>query len=291
MVHWYAGYFTTRNILGMFLRVGLILAALYLFFRWFERSNIWMPRRYFAATPDVVGLTYEDVSLQTADGPRLHGWYLPHEEAAASLLFCHGNAGNVSHRTESLRQLHSLGLNILIFDYRGYGRSDGRPSEEGTYLDALAAYEWLQGRGPELPIILFGRSLGAAVAIDLAARGKGAALIAESGFTSVPELGQELFPILPVKWLVRTRYDSLAKMPQVKIPVLVIHSREDEIVPFHHGEALFEAAPGLKQFLEIHGGHNDGYILSEPEYLRGIQAFLDFYIKKRDSSPQGIKIK
>lgn len=264
----------------MFWRVGLILAALYLFFRWFERSNIWMPRRDFAATPDVVRLAYEDVSLQTADGLRLHGWYLPHEEGSASLLFCHGNAGNISHRTESLRQLHSLGLNVFIFDYRGYGRSEGRPSEKGTYQDALAAYDWLQGRCPDLPIILFGRSLGAAVAIELAAQGKGAALIAESGFTSVPALGQELFPVLPVKWLVRTRYDSLAKIPQVKIPVLVIHSREDEIVPFHHGDALFEAAPGPKQFLEIHGGHNDGYVLSETEYLRGIQAFLDAYVKQ-----------
>ncbi|MFB3786812.1 MAG: alpha/beta hydrolase [bacterium] len=274
----------------MLLRVGLILVVLYLFFRWFERSNIWMPRRDFIATPDAAGLAYEDVSLQTADGLRLHGWYLPHAEASAALLFCHGNAGNVSHRIESLRQWHSLGLNVFLFDYRGYGRSAGRPTEEGTYQDALAAYNWLQGRGPDLPIVLFGRSLGAAVAIDLAARGKGAALIAESGFTSVPAIGQELFPILPVKWLVRTRYDSLAKIPQVKIPVLVIHSREDEIVPFHHGEALFEAAPGPKQFLEIRGGHNDGYVLSETEYLRGIQAFLDYSMKKRNISPQGIKI-
>lgn len=267
----------------MLLRVGLILVALYFFFRWFERSNIWMPWRDFIATPDVVGLAYEDVALQTADGLRLHGWYLPHAEAVAALLFCHGNAGNVSHRTESLRQLHSLGLNVFLFDYRGYGRSEGRPTEEGTYQDALAAYDWLQGRCPELPILLFGRSLGAAVAIDLAARCKGTALIAESGFTSVPAIGQELFPILPVKWLVRTQYDSLEKMQHVKIPVLVIHSREDEIVPFHHGENLYAAAPGPKQFLEIRGGHNDGYVLSEPEYLRGIQSFMDIYLKKGPS--------
>jgi len=285
MVHGYAGYFTTRNIPGMFLRVGLILVALYFFFRWFERSNIWMPRRDFFATPEAAGLVYEDVEFKTADDVRLHGWYLPHAKAKAALLFCHGNAGNVSHRTESLRQWHALSLNVFIFDYRGYGRSEGRPSEEGTYLDAQAAYDWLQGRCPELPIILFGRSLGAAVAIDLAARGKGAALIAESGFTSVPAIGQELFPILPVKWLVRTQYNSVAKIQQVRIPVLVIHSREDEIVPFHHGETLFEAAPGPKQFLEIRGGHNDGYVVSETEYLRGIQAFLDAYVKKGGVSP------
>jgi len=248
---------------------------LYIFFRWFERINVWMPTREWIATPEIVDLNYEDVFFDSADGIRLHGWHIPCEAARAALLFCHGNGGNIGHRTESLRQLHSLGVHIFIFDYRGYGQSEGRLSEAGTYADALAAYEWLLAKHPEAPIILFGRSLGANIAADLALKAKAAALIFESGFTSVEEVGQETFPFLPIHLLHTIDYDALSKIPRIQSPILFIHSPDDEIIPFHHHQKLFDAATATKERLIIHGGHNDGFILSEAEYLRGISSFWE----------------
>ncbi len=261
----------------------ITVVLLWLFMRWFERANVWMPSRNFVATPEDIGLDYEDVFFDTTDGVCLHGWYIPHETPAASLLFCHGNAGNVSYRLESIRQFHSLGLNVFIFDYRGYGKSRGRPSERGTYIDAQAAFAWLSRRGPERPIVLFGRSLGAAVAVDLAVSVEASALICESGFTSVPDMGRELFPFLPVRWFCTIQYDSLAKIPNVHMPVLVIHAREDTLIPYRHGERLYRAAPEPKTMLTIHGDHNDGFITSEAMYLRGINSFLEEQVLKNES--------
>jgi fermentation-respiration switch protein FrsA (DUF1100 family) len=235
-----------------------------------------MPGRTLEATPAAVGLAFEDVSLTTADGEQLHGWYVPHDAAHATLLFCHGNAGNISHRLDSILLFHELGLNVLIFDYRGYGRSSGTTSEQGTYRDADAAWQYLVGaRGiPPQRVVLFGRSLGAAVASDLAVRTQPGAVILESAFTSVPDMAARLYPWLPVRWLASYRYDNAAKIRNISVPVLVMHSRDDEIIPFAHGERLYALAKEPKRLFELRGGHNDGFHVSRDEYRPVVGDFI-----------------
>jgi hypothetical protein len=193
-----------------------------------------------------------------------------------TLLFFHGNAGNISHRLDSIRIFADLGLDVFIFDYRGYGLSEGSPSEPGTYRDATAAWRWLTGERGLAPgqILLFGRSLGAAVALELATRVEPAGVILESAFTSVPDLGAAIYPWLPVRLLSRYRYDNLGRIASVRAPLLVVHSRGDEIVPFRQGQALFAAASEPKRFLELQGGHNDGFLASGVGYRRGLAEFL-----------------
>lgn len=241
-----------------------------------------LPTRDLAATPGQAGLEWEPVRLATADGPGLGAWYLPAAGADTALLFLHGNAGNRGHRLDSLRLFHELGLAVLILDYRGYGDSEGKPSEAGTRHDARAGWEHLvRSRGFEPGrIVLFGRSLGGAVAARLAAdlaaeAAPPRALILESTFTSVPDLGAELYPWLPVRLISRLRYDTLGLMARIDAPVLVVHSREDEIIPFAHGERLFAAARGPKRLLPLRGGHNTGHHLSRAAYRAGLAAFLD----------------
>ncbi|MEK7797018.1 MAG: alpha/beta hydrolase, partial [Pseudomonadota bacterium] len=193
-----------------------------------------------------------------------------------TLLFCHGNAGNISHRLESIRQFHQLGLNVFIFDYRGYGESEGVPTEAGTYRDAEAARRYLvetRGLAPE-HIVYFGRSLGAAIAAWLATQHPPRALIVESAFTSVPDFGAEIYPWLPVRLLARLRYPTQEYLRSVQAPVLVIHSRDDEIVSFRHAEKLYESANSPKELLEIRGGHNDGFLVSGAQYTRRLDDFL-----------------
>ena len=192
------------------------------------------------------------------------------------LIFFHGNAGNISHRLESLTRFHDLGLSVLLFDYRGYGASEGTPSEEGTYQDAVAAWDYLTERRavPSGQIILFGRSLGGAIAAWLAARRPARALILESTFISVPELAARLYPLFPARWLTRLRYDVREQLKHVPCPVLIVHSRDDELVPYGHGRALLDAVRGPKQFLELRGGHNDGFVVTGRAYREGIDAFL-----------------
>ncbi|MCC5857232.1 MAG: alpha/beta hydrolase [Ectothiorhodospiraceae bacterium] len=256
----------------------LLVAALYLF----QSRLIHLPAvpgREILSTPERIGLDYRDVWLTTGDDVRLHGWYVPYAPSAPTLLFFHGNAGNISHRLDSLRIFHELGLNVLIIDYRGYGRSAGRPGERGLYRDAHAAVDWLRDEydveAEEL--ILFGRSLGAAVASRMAAERGAAVLILESAFTSVPDLAAELYPIFPVRMLARHDYDTRAHLDAVRAPVLVVHSPDDEIVPFRHGQRLYEAAPEPRALLKLEGGHNDGFLVSGRRYTDGLREFLDQY--------------
>ncbi len=234
--------------------------------------------RELAATPAELGLPWEDVELTTADGVRLHGWYLPAPgEVRHTVLFFHGNAGNISHRLDTLETFHRLGLATLIIDYRGYGHSEGSPSESGLYRDAEAAWRHLtQARGidPER-IVAFGRSLGAPVAAHLAAERTVGGLALESAFTSVPDLAAELYPIFPVRALARIEYPTRQFLARVDAPVLVIHSPDDETIPFHHGEALYEAAPAPKRFLRIEGDHNTGFRRSGAVYSDGLRDWLD----------------
>ncbi len=236
-----------------------------------------IPGRTLEATPAVIGMDYEELTLSTTDGEHLHAWFIPHPQARATLLFAHGNAGNISHRLDSIQVFHDIGLNVLIFDYRGYGQSTGKPSEKGTYRDAEAAWAYLtltRGIDPG-KIILFGRSLGAAVITDLATRVEPAGVILESAFLSVPDMASTIYPWLPVRWLASYRYDNGDKVTRITQPLLIIHSRGDEIIPFEQGERLFQQASEPKQFLELRGRHNDGFYVSRDEYLAVMGAFLE----------------
>ncbi len=240
-----------------------------------------LPGRELDATPADVGLAYEDVRLIASDGIGLHGWFVPADGAArGTLLFFHGNAGNISHRLESIRQFHGLfngqGLDVLIVDYRGYGRSEGRPSEQGTYRDAEAAWQYLTEERGVAParIVVFGRSVGGAVGAWLAANREPGALIVESSFSSLPALAAELYWFLPVRWLSRFRYATAEYVAAADCPVLVIHSRDDDIVPFHHGREIYESAGEPRRFLELSGPHNGAHVLSEERYLEGLDRFL-----------------
>jgi len=239
---------------------------------------VFFPDRSFEATPTDWGLDAEEVFFKAADGTRIHGWFFPLPGDPPVILFSHGNAGNISHRLENVKLLLSRGLSVFIYDYRGYGRSHGRPSEKGIYQDGLAAYDWLTARKKIAPgrIVSFGRSLGAAVAIEIAARRTVRALIVESAFTSTREMAREMFlfgllsPILPA------HYNNLEKIRDIHIPKLVVHGKADEIVPFTMGQALYRAAPEPKSFYRIpNAGHNDTYLVGGRDYW---DAFLRFVL-------------
>lgn len=243
-----------------------------------QDGMVYLPSSRLEATPEAIGLEYEDVWLDAADGVAIHAWFVPAKaEGQRVVLFCHGNAGNISHRLDSLRIFHELGISVLIFDYRGYGQSHGRPSEKGAYLDAQAAWEHLVAVRNFKPgeIIVFGRSLGGAVASHLAAQNQASALILESTFTSLPDIGAKLYPYLPVRLLAKHRYDNLEHLRSVSCPVLVVHSPGDEIIPFAHGKTLFAAAPEPKAFLEISGGHNHGFLITGDAYVDGLRQFIE----------------
>jgi hypothetical protein len=258
--------------------IGLYVAlGLFLFF--FQARLIYFPRRELAGTPADAGLAYEEVYLTTTDGVAIHGWFVPAKDQKGVLLYFHGNGGNISHRIEALRQFNRLGLTTLIIDYRGYGKSGGETSEEGTYLDAEAAWAELVSRRNIKPeqIILLGRSLGGAIAAHLATRISPRSIILESTFTSIPDRGSEIYPYFPVRLLSRFHYDTLRRIPSIGRPLLVVHSTDDEIVPFNHGQRLFDAALEPKELLVISGGHNDAFVVSAERYERGLSEFLSRY--------------
>lgn len=259
------------------LAIGYVAIIILVFMS--QKGMIYYPMRDIVATPKERGLSFEDVILRTEDGLNISAWYVPAYDERAVILFCHGNAGNISHRLESIGIFHDLDLSIMIFDYRGYGKSQGTPSEKGTYRDAEAAWHYLVNEKNIHPekIILFGRSLGAAIAAELAVRHGGGALIIESGFTSAPDIGRRMFPLLPVGIISRYRYDTAEKAGKTSIPKLIVHSSEDEIIPFEHGMLLFERAAGPKEFLRIKGGHNDGFLVSGKTYINGLDSFISKY--------------
>jgi len=263
-------------ILSVVIVVVLVYVGLMVFLYLMQGRLLYYPTREIEATPAQMGLAYEDVTLEAADGVKLAAWFVPADKPGGVVLFCHGNGGNICHRLPMLRMLHGMGLSTLIFDYRGYGQSQGSPDEKGTYLDAEAAWEWLvRERGvPPSRIVVQGRSLGGSVAAHLAASRTPAALIVESSFTSVPDIAAELYPLFPARLLSRFKYDTLQGVRQARCPLLVVHSRDDEMIPFRHAERLFEAAREPKEFLEISGGHNEGFMISEVAYKKALGDFV-----------------
>jgi fermentation-respiration switch protein FrsA (DUF1100 family) len=267
---------------------SLLLAAVLLVafnaWIWFQQASmIFVPMRGMDATPADWGLEYQEVILHTSDGVGLYGWYLPSPGAKDVLLFFHGNAGNISQRGESLSIFHRLGLNVLIIDYRGYGRSGGAPSEEGLNRDAEAAWRYLrQDRGfAASNIVLFGRSLGGAVAARLATEVKPAALILESTFSSARDVATAYYPILSKLILLRFTFDTVTRISTVDCPLLLIHSPDDQVIPFYMGERVYKAAHEPKSLLRLHGDHNRGFLISQPEYQRGLRQFLDRYVTRQ----------
>jgi uncharacterized protein len=245
-----------------------------------EHRMIFQPAASLEKSPADAGLEFEEIFFSTRDNVRLHGWFVPHRDAKSTLVWFHGNAGNISHRVDNLKLLHELvKVNVFIFDYRGYGRSEGRPSEEGTYLDGEAAFEAIAqkiGDESRQKMILFGRSLGAAIAAEMATRLPSQALILESPFISIAEMARVIFPFIPIGPFLRTQYDVRQKIKKIKVPLLVLHGDRDEIVPFEHGKIVFDAAPEPKTFFTIAGAaHNDTYMVGGEIYFRQLKRFID----------------
>lgn len=269
----------------MFTRI-LILILLVAFFifgylKYFEKKGIYYPTKEIEFTPLDFGLKYEDIFFNTEDGLRLNGWFVASENPRGTLLFCHGNAGNISHRIEIIKIFNRLNLNVFIFDYRGYGKSQGSPSEKGLYQDAQAAYKYLLTRKDidKDAIVVYGKSIGANVAVNLSSEVKAACLISESGFTSAYDMARRLFPYLPVKWMITVKYNALEKIKNISMPKLIIHSKNDEIIPFEMGKRLFDAAARPKEFYEMRGGHNEAVFMAGEEYRIRINNFLNRYLK------------
>jgi fermentation-respiration switch protein FrsA (DUF1100 family) len=280
---------TMSSLVSVLLTVAGAYLALLLFVFVGQSGMLYLPdlpSRELATTPRAIGLAYEDVRLRTEDGVQLHGWFIPAAQPRGTLLFFHGNAGNISHRLDSIRIFNELRLSVFIFDYRGYGQSEGSPSEAGTHRDAIAAWRFLteeRGVAPQR-IVLFGRSLGAAVAAWLATQREPGALILESAFTSVPDVAAEYYWWLPVRLLARFDYATRDYVGAARCPVLVVHSPDDEIIAFKHGEAIFAAAREPKELLRLRGSHNEGFLLSGATYTGGLDAFLARHLPGREEA-------
>jgi fermentation-respiration switch protein FrsA (DUF1100 family) len=259
------------NALCLLLLVVLIVMCFYLFYPRIENFFVFFPQSGFDQTPQDMGMTYKEVRFSTEDNVILHGWFFPLDKDTPVVLFFHGNAGNISHRLDNIRLVLAKGLQVFIFDYRGYGKSEGNPSEEGLYKDGAAAYDYLvntEGINAE-KIIFFGRSLGASVAVDVALKRNIRSLIIESGFTSIKGMARTMFLFSLFSPLLPANYNNLEKIKEVKVPKLIMHGDKDELVPFFMGKALYEASIFPKFFYKINGaGHNDTYIVGGEKYFK-----------------------
>jgi len=262
-------------ILKILFYLVLFTALFFITVRYIERNNLYFPTRQIEANPDEVNIPYEDVYFVTEDGKRLNGWFFPGETKGDVILLCHGNGGNISHRLSKIAILKSFGYAIFIFDYRGYGKSEGSPSEKGLYIDTSSAYEYLiknkafNGEN----IVVYGESLGGACALNLAMTKEVRGVITEGTFSSLRGMGRVAYPIIP-SFVISNKFDSLSTIEKVKAPKLIMHSVDDEIIPFSMGEELYEKAPNPKRLVRLHSSHNSAYVDSEEEYRRAIEDFL-----------------
>jgi uncharacterized protein len=266
----------------VFAYIGLAI-TLYL-----GQSNlVYMPSQELVDTPASMGIKFEDIQIKTKDNVNLDAWFVPAKDndkvGKGVILFCHGNGGNISNRISYLPIFKDLGLATFLFDYRGYGKSEGKPSEEGTYNDVEAAWQYLtqEKQIPPQKIIIYGESLGGAIASYLAQKisqqerkNSAGGLILASTFTSISDRASELYPFLPIRFLSRFSYNSIDRLPSIKSPVLIIHSTDDEIIPFHHGDRNFQAANQPKKLVKLRGDHNGGFLDSLETYRNGLNEFI-----------------
>jgi len=250
----------------------LVGATLFLVFS--EKRLIYYPAAEVDVTPKALGLPFEEVEIDVEPGVKLHGWFIKaaKEPSVATVLFSHGNAGNIADRLDRVLRWREVGADFLLYDYRGYGKSTGSPDEEGTYRDGRAAYDYLvKGRQVDpARLVLMGESLGCAVSIQLAIERKAAGLVIEAPFASVAHMANAIYPFLPLGSFIRTRYENVKKVPQLKMPLLVVQGTRDEVIPVSQGKMVFDAAPEPKQYLAIEGAHhNDVYVVGGEGYRRG----------------------
>ncbi|MEK6550301.1 MAG: alpha/beta hydrolase [Pseudomonadota bacterium] len=284
-----------RPLLMVLSGLGLFVAVVLAYVYFQQERLVYFPSRKMAADPQQLGWTVQAVRFETEDQRLLAGWYIPAPCEPSPkrrppvscvprgvVLFSHGNAGNISHRLDTIALFRELGLDVFIFDYRGYGTSDGHPTEEGTYRDIAAAWRHLvTGRGiSPKRIVLYGESIGGAVSTWLATREQPAAVVLVSTFTSIPDLGEQLYPWLPARWLARIRYDTRARLGAVKAPLLILHSRDDEIIPYTHAGRLLAAANEPKRLVTMIGDHNSGLFRSLELVREELRRFLDEFLPR-----------
>ena len=272
---------TGVQFVGLLVFLLLVYAA---FLLSSENKIIFHPSRYPDGfwNPASQGVLAQDIYFTTEDGIKLHGWFIPAENAVATLLWFHGNAGNISHRLDNIQRLARLNLNVFIFDYRGYGRSEGVPSEAGIYKDSQAAYGAvlrLDGVSVDT-LFLFGRSLGGICAVQTAMNWPAKGLLLESVFTNSSDMARKIFPLIPLGWAMKSKLDAVSKVPHLRLPKLFLHGTDDEIVPYDMGRKLFDAAAEPKTFYSIAGaGHNDTYVLGGDEYFNALNQFITETLK------------
>jgi fermentation-respiration switch protein FrsA (DUF1100 family) len=254
----------------------LFCALLFVYIKYLERKGIYYPSGEINLYPSPVGLIFEDVYFTTADKLKINAWYVPCDKAKFTLLFCHGNASNIMDRLDKIQLLHRIGMNIFIFDYRGFGKSEGKPAELGIYLDARAAYDYLLNSLKINPaeIILYGESLGSAVAIDLASKKQVGGLILEGGFSSGKDMAAKIYPFLP-GFIFSNIFDSTSKIRNIRAPILFIHGRQDQIVPLKLAYKLYHAANVPKEFVELPGDHNSFFLDSWQKVISSISTFIN----------------
>ena len=274
---------TIRRVILKVLRVGALLVGVLILgfltgcWNWFMENLVFFPETTIEQTPLDLDLPFEDIWFTSGDSVRLHGWLIPASSPKRLLLFCHGNAGNISHRLDNVRLLHNMGISVFIFDYRGYGRSQGHISEKGFYQDSEAAYvvarKWAGQNGAKL--VVFGRSLGGIAATHLGATKKCDGLILESTFTNMGAMARAHYPLPFAETFLKHRLNALDEIVQVRVPILFFHGDRDRIVPIKLGRKLFKAAPNPKEFVVLPGaGHNDTYVVGGQDYFKKIESFF-----------------
>lgn len=262
-----------------FALLGYLFMSLAYYF--FQDEFLFQPNPDIEIYPSDLGMDYEDLYLETPDGETINAWYIPYDDNASTVLYCHGNKGNIGGYLPHLRILHNCGLNVLAFDYRGYGESTGHPTEDGTYIDARCAWDYLTTDHDTDPatVIVYGRSMGGPIAAWLASRVSPGALVLDSTFTTYEDEARDLTFVLPVGSLSTMEYPTIEYLKHTDCPVLVVHSKDDMKLRYHHGKELYEAAPGEKMFLKISGGHSDCVETSERVYGAGVKEFVEAYLE------------
>jgi len=261
-----------RIVLSVLIGATLLLVFL-------EKKLIYYPAATVDVTPKELGLPFEEVEIDVEPGVKLHGWLIKaaKEPGVATVLFSHGNAGNIADRLDRVLRLRDLGVDFLLYDYRGYGRSTGSPDEEGTYRDGRAAYDYLvkvRGVDPSR-LVLMGESLGCAISVQLAIERRAAGLVIEAPFASIAQMAGAIYPFLPLGPFIRTRYENEKKVAQLKMPLFVVQGTQDEVIPVAQGKMVFDAAPQPKQYLAVEGAHhNDVYVVGGAGYRNALRDFI-----------------